>query len=467
MSSLQRLQVRLPAEPGSVPALRGEVRAYAAAAGLAPDAVGLLALAVTEAATNAVVHGFVGRPLGHIELIAEPGDGSLVVHVRDDGRGMTPRHDSPGLGLGLPTIGRCCERFDVSEGPGGRGTDVCMQFAVAGLRAAGEPAPIDPRAAAPAATPGEPDGLSNRIRGILGAITEAITVSSPDGRVVYANDAAAELLGARSAAEVLATGAEDLTDRFVITREDGQPVAYEDLPATHVLAGGRSGPLLTRSVLKATGRSRWLLTSARPLEDAGVRYAVSTIIDVTASKEAERRQRFLAEASVLLSSSLDLSETLRHVSDLAVPALADWCAVDLATADGLLERAALSHIDPEKVRLGEEIHRRYPPDPARAEGAYGVLAGGEPLFVPELPDALLKESIEDPEHLELLRRIGMRSVILAPMTARGRVQGVLTLVTADSARAFTEEDLAFALDVARRAGVAVDTARRFAELDRR
>jgi GAF domain-containing protein len=97
------------------------------------------------------------------------------------------------------------------------------------------------------------------------------------------------------------------------------------------------------------------------------------------------------------------------------------------------------------------------------EGVYAVLRSGEPLFIPELADEVLAAGVPDPEHLALLRQVGMRSVLLTPMAARGRTLAVLTLVTADSARAFGPADLEFAMAVSRRAGLAIDTAQRFAE----
>jgi GAF domain-containing protein len=213
-----------------------------------------------------------------------------------------------------------------------------------------------------------------------------------------------------------------------------------------------------------SGRARWVVTSARPLDDPELgRLAVNTILDVTEQKDQERRQRFLAEASEVLASSLDLSETFAHVADLAVPALADWCQVHVLGEDGrTLERVALKHRDPEKVAAAEDYNRRWPSDPGNDEGIYGVLRSGEPLFIPDLPDELLEASITDPEQLAVLRDFGMRSVLILPMAGRGRVLGVLSLITSESHRQLAPEDVELAADVARRAGVAIDTARRFA-----
>ena len=91
--------------------------------------------------------------------------------------------------------------------------------------------------------------------------------------------------------------------------------------------------------------------------------AVSVIEDVTEAKEAELRQRFLAQAGVTLASSLDYEETLQRVAQLAVPGLADWCAVDVADSNLRLQQVAVAHVDPDKVAFAREFRSRYPPDP--------------------------------------------------------------------------------------------------------
>ncbi len=151
--------------------------------------------------------------------------------------------------------------------------------------------------------------------------------------------------------------------RFVISKEDGSPVEVSDLPGRRLINGEPGPELLTRSIDKTTGQGYWLLTKASLLEDQGRNYAVNIIEDVTEAKEAELRQRFLAQAGQLLASSLDYATTLQRVADLAVAWLADWCSVELPDAQGGIEQVALAHRDPAKVALAEDLRRRYPPDP--------------------------------------------------------------------------------------------------------
>jgi anti-sigma regulatory factor (Ser/Thr protein kinase) len=119
---------RFTARPEWIAAIRHEVRDCAERNGAAdPNAV---ALAVTEAITNAVVHAYVDRPEpGDIEVIVQrlPDEG-IEILVCDEGRGMMPRADSPGIGLGLPMVATLAERFEVQARAGG-GTRVLMAFA--------------------------------------------------------------------------------------------------------------------------------------------------------------------------------------------------------------------------------------------------------------------------------------------------------------------------------------------------
>jgi serine phosphatase RsbU (regulator of sigma subunit) len=151
------------------------------------------------------------------------------------------------------------------------------------------------------------------------------------------------------------------------------------------------------------------------------------------------------------------------LAQLLVPGLADWCAVDVVDANRRMNLVAVAHVDPGKVAYARELRRRYPPDPDEDSGVYGVLRSGRPELYPELPDELLAQSIEDPEQLETIRALGMRSVMLIPMDVAGRTIGVLTMVSAESGRAFSENDLVFAGDLARRAATAVENARLYTE----
>lgn len=311
---------------------------------------------------------------------------------------------------------------------------------------------------------GELSATREQLDGMLANLTEAVTVTDRTRRMRYANQAAAELLGYASPEELLAEPLGTIAQGWESTLEDGRPMAAEDVPSWKIVNGLPAEPLLVRVVNRKSGEQRWRLVKAAPLRSpTGELMAVSVIEDVTEAKEAELRQRFLAQAGETLASSLDYEETLQRVARLAVPGLADWCAVDVLDAGGRLEQVGVAHVDPEKVAFALEYRRRYPPDPSDEAGLYAVLRSGQPELYPEIPDALLEQSITDRQQLDTIRAIGMRSVMLVPMAVGGRAIGAVTLVSAESGRAFDEDDLAFAGDLARRAATAVENARLYTE----
>jgi PAS domain S-box-containing protein len=181
-----------------------------------------------------------------------------------------------------------------------------------------------------------------------------------------------------------------------------------------------------------------------------------------ASERARRRLAFLAEASKVLSSSLEFDVTLQRITELAVPVLADWCGVSTLDSEGELQQVAIAHVDPEKVRWARELAERYPSDPESPHGAYGVLRSRESILMPLIPQELLESTARDEEHLRIIRELEARSFMAAPLIVRDRAFGVIAfLTTTESGRTYDEEDLAFAEELARRAGIAVENAELF------
>ena len=186
-----------------------------------------------------------------------------------------------------------------------------------------------------------------------------------------------------------------------------------------------------------------------------------------AEQTLRERMTFLAEASELLASSLDYNHTLRQLAQLCVPGLADWCAIDMVGPEGEIERLAVAHEDPDKVRWAYELQERYPPDPDAPTGVPQVLRSGEPEFFPELPQELLDEAIGDDEELRrIIDELGLKSTICVPLAARARTLGAVTLIAAETHPPYTQADFALAIELGRRAAVAVDNARLYREAER-
>jgi PAS domain S-box-containing protein len=178
---------------------------------------------------------------------------------------------------------------------------------------------------------------------------------------------------------------------------------------------------------------------------------------------ARERTAYLAEASIILASSLDVRRTLAQVARLTVPRLADWCSVEMVEPDGSLQSVAVTHVDPHKVALAREYRRRYPPDERPESGISRVIATGKAELYRDLSDELLEQQIDDPKRLELTRSLGVRSAMVVPLVVRGRSLGAISFASSESGRRFAQADLELARDLAHRAAVAIDNARLYEE----
>ena len=185
--------------------------------------------------------------------------------------------------------------------------------------------------------------------------------------------------------------------------------------------------------------------------------------DLTEQKHAEANHAFLLSASEVLTSSLDYTVTLASVAELAVPAIADWCAIDMRAADGRMQRLAVRHVDPAKMALVRELEERYPSDPNATTGVPQVMRSGMTEHMEEIPASVLTQAARDEEHLRLINELGLKSYVAVPLKTRAGVIGVITLVNAESDRRFGQADVELAKDLARRAAAAIENARLFQE----
>lgn len=181
------------------------------------------------------------------------------------------------------------------------------------------------------------------------------------------------------------------------------------------------------------------------------------------SASKARQAAFLSDATQVLSESLDYQRTLSAVAALAVPQIADWCAVDMLTAGGQVQRLAVAHVDPAKVTLAQELYDRYPPDPQAAIGVHHVLRTGEAEILSRIPPELIARGARDDEHRRLLEELALTSYMCVPLLTRRGPVGAITFVSAESGREYSDDDLAFAKDVATRAALAIENALAYKE----
>ncbi len=177
---------------------------------------------------------------------------------------------------------------------------------------------------------------------VLDHVTDGVTVQDPSGRIVYANRAALPAIGFKSLEELLQAPSAEVLRRFELLDEGGKPFSLDQLPGRRALAGEAPPPVIVRYRPTGAEQERYARVTARPIRgvDGTVDYVVNTFHDITELKRGEQALRFLAGAGVALSTSLDYEATLRTVARLAVPAVADWCVIDVIDAEGGSHRGA-------------------------------------------------------------------------------------------------------------------------------
>ncbi|MDB4882425.1 MAG: ATP-binding region ATPase domain protein [Gemmatimonadetes bacterium] len=283
-------------------------------------------------------------------------------------------------------------------------------------------------------------------RGILESIADPFVVQDSEWRFQYIN---------ARAAEIFAGSGHD--GRSMIGQQVWQ--AYPEIVGTPFeremrRAATERVPVSFEAYYPA--RSEWSAMYCYPLPDGGL---ATQWRDITERKRAEESAHYLARASEVLGASLDYEQTLAELATIVVPKLADWCTVDVVGEDGPPRQLAVAHVDPDKVRWAHLLAERYPPNLRSESGSANVIRTGKPELFSEIPDELLAAGAVDAEHLRIMRELGLKSAMVVPLIAHERVLGALTLIAAESGRRYTEADLALAMELARRAAMAVDNAR--------
>lgn len=311
--------------------------------------------------------------------------------------------------------------------------------------------------------------VEQRLAAILVNLAEAITLTDAEDRIVFANQAAAELFGARTAEELAGRDQQEALGRFLLLDEDGRELQAHRMPRRRVFAGEDPGSTLMHAIERDGGRERWLIARPAPVldpETGRLRYSVNVYEDITEVKRTEIAEGFMAEASRVLASSAGYRRTLQRIAELAVPRIADWCAIYVLAEDGQIERVAGYHSDPERRRLAQRMLERFPPRMHDERGVAEVIRTGQPLIYADLDAATLAEHARGDGHLEMLRAIAPTTAVIVPLAAPTRTLGAITLVSSESTRRLSERDLGLAVRLGRRIGTTVERARLQAERKR-
>ncbi len=270
---------------------------------------------------------------------------------------------------------------------------------------------------------------------ILGTVSEGITALDAAGRLVFANDEAARITGFSSGAEMLGETGTSMVERFELRDEGGATLPPERLPGRTALRTGLPASALLRLRRVGAEEARWVFVRSTPV--AGPDSRPSLVINVMQDLTEQRRSAFaaqiLAEAGRVLGSSLEADATLTSIAQLAVPLLADWCAVHVRDPGGSVRLLAVAG-----------AAERHPLEPTTVPGAAAVLRSGKTEWAASAAKA------QAPSVL---------SYIAVPFSARGEVLGSLTLVTTErSGRSYDAGDVRIAEELAERVGSALDNA---------
>lgn len=309
----------------------------------------------------------------------------------------------------------------------------------------------------------------NRLETIIRNLPSGVIVAeAPSGRTILANEAVDRILGPS------AIPPERIWERVrAAFRADGSRYGQDDWPLTRTVRTGEAVGEEEIRIRRLDGQEVWIATRSAPIVDGRGRTVAGVVVfeDVTARRQQQARTEFLAQASAILASSLDHEETITTVARLAVPAVADWCAVDVVGVDGRLEHLVLAHADPSRIAEVAELRARLDADGMESVAAQ-VVRTGRPILADvsaEELDTVLKAlptAVLDVGVAGDLRGLDGISFACVPLMAGGSPLGALTLATTGAGRGLATDDLPFVQELAARAASAIQNAGLFRDVAR-
>jgi PAS domain S-box-containing protein len=292
-------------------------------------------------------------------------------------------------------------------------------------------------------------------RTITASLGEGVYTLDTEGRVTYMNAAAETILG-WTEADLLG---KYIHDHIHFQRPDGSKIKRANCP---LLVSLKNGEVVHSDDEYFTSKDGHMIavsvTSAPIMQDGQITGLVQSFNDISERKRDALNLSFLAQASKVLSSSLDYSVTLEQVTDLVVPDIADWCSVEFYNEETkTLDLVGLAHKDPAKVRWARQLRDEYPPDMSARTGSPEVLRTGKPAFYPWLSPEMLDASAKNERERKLLRQLDLSAVIVVPLIIEKKPVGVINFIKTNQ-KAYTEADLEMAEELANRASIAITNA---------
>jgi signal transduction histidine kinase/PAS domain-containing protein len=288
-----------------------------------------------------------------------------------------------------------------------------------------------------------------------------------DCRRITPNRALAEMLGVPAGQNISQSAAPDERMTLRITSPDGTVLVAEELSLQRAVRSGQPVRGADVDVYRPDGTRISLLEYAAPLldDDGRPRGAIGAFLDVSSRRRAAEEQRFLAEATRLLNTSLDYQATLSKLGRLAVPQMADYAVLDIVTPQGEVVRAGLAHRDPAReAQLREALVLTPANHGIRGNrGMLNLVKGGRPVLWADVNRRQLEDLGLRRDQVEFVLSVDIGSCVIVPMLLRGRVIGAFAWMRHTGREGFDDRDLSVAEEVARRAAAAVENARLYRE----
>ncbi|MEH1909453.1 PAS domain S-box protein [Nostoc sp.] len=293
-----------------------------------------------------------------------------------------------------------------------------------------------------------------KFRGVVESNMIGIGFWDRDGRITDANDALLNMVG-YSREELLAG---------TLRWQDLTPTEYVplDKQALTQIQNSFFCTPYEKEYIRKDGSRLPILAGGSHFEGT-VNRGAFFVLDITERKQAEERLRYIAQISSLLSTSLDYEQTLEQIAKISVPQLADWCSVDILNEDGSIRHLPIAHADPSKGELARKLEQ-YVPDSKGASTIAKVLQTRQPELISEVSDSLLVAATQNHEHLEVIRQMGIKSLMIVPLIAHQQILGCISFATAESDRRYDRTDLTLATDITHRAALAVENARLYQDI---
>jgi PAS domain S-box-containing protein len=297
----------------------------------------------------------------------------------------------------------------------------------------------------------ETEEARSRMEAVIAQMPAGVIIADARGRLLLGNEQVERIWGRpfEDAAGIGDYGA------YVAFHPDGRRYAPHEWPLARALVAGEEVRGERIGFQRGDGRRGTMEVSASPIRagDGTIIAAVVVFHDVTARTEAEERLHLLLEVSTTLDAALGVEPRLERFARFLVPRMADICLVRLNERAERPRLVAVAHREPGQEELAWRLYRNYRPPPS---GVAEVMRSGRAQVIPVVEEAVAEEG-----RFDRMRLLGARSYICAPLVARGAVLGAVSLMHADSERRYDDADLALAEELGRRAGLAIDNARRY------